>query len=198
MWRHFSLTREPQHEIQQLAVFATESLQDDERDLMNLQPRYRTQNMIYQGILKTPMKINTVAAPMHQTCPKSGGQMSEGAKGTGVRCSCYKCRQKRCSLQLPVESGRMERIDRHIVFECCSPVCYKTLLDNADLYLAYKQMGKCCIISTRWRGQKKEEIIAHLDQSKAEDNCISAQVLKELESNLMERRRRGVKTSRER
>jgi len=62
-----------------------------------------------------------------------------------------------------------------------------------DWCLDYKQMGKCCVLSTGSRDWTKEEIMAYLDWSKAEDDRIEAQVLRELKSNPMETRRRGVK-----
>jgi hypothetical protein len=62
-----------------------------------------------------------------------------------------------------------------------------------DWCLDYKQMGKCCVTSVGSRDWTKEEMMAFLDWSKAEDDRIEAQVSEELGNNLMGSRRRGVK-----
>jgi hypothetical protein len=56
-------------------------------------------------------------------------------------------------------------------------------------YLNWKQIGKLCITPTRSRDWSKEEIIAYLDWSKAEDDRVEAQGAAEMESNLFSNRR---------
>ncbi|KAH7459029.1 hypothetical protein FOMA001_g20358 [Fusarium oxysporum f. sp. matthiolae] len=60
--------------------------------------------------------------------------------------------------------------------------------------LDWKQMGKCCTMPTGSRDWTKEEMIAYLDWSKAEDDRVEAQVAVEMESNPFSSRRglRGV------
>jgi hypothetical protein len=58
--------------------------------------------------------------------------------------------------------------------------------------LDYKQMTKCCITSTGSREWTKEEMMAYLDWSEAEDKRIEAQVAQEMEGNPLGRQRRGV------
>ena len=58
--------------------------------------------------------------------------------------------------------------------------------------LDYKQMSKRCITSTGSREWTKEEMVAYLDWSKAEDKRIEAQVTKEMGDNPLANRRRGV------
>ncbi|RKK50684.1 hypothetical protein BFJ69_g18025, partial [Fusarium oxysporum] len=59
--------------------------------------------------------------------------------------------------------------------------------------LDYKQMSKRCITSTGSREWTKEEMMAYLDWSKAEDERIEAQVAEEMGDNPLANRRRGVK-----
>jgi hypothetical protein len=59
--------------------------------------------------------------------------------------------------------------------------------------LDYKQMNRRCITPAGSRDWTKEEMMAYLDWSAAEDNRIEAQVLKELGPNPMSGGRRGVK-----
>jgi MULE transposase domain/Zinc knuckle len=58
--------------------------------------------------------------------------------------------------------------------------------------LDYKQMTKRCITSTGSREWTKEEMMAYLDWSEAEDKRIEAQVAQEMEGNPLGRQRRGV------
>ena len=55
-------------------------------------------------------------------------------------------------------------------------------------YLDYKQMTKHCRTLTGSREWTKEEMMAYLDWSKAEDNHIEAQVAREMEEGGRERR----------
>ncbi|KAJ3455461.1 hypothetical protein MRS44_016943 [Fusarium solani] len=57
----------------------------------------------------------------------------------------------------------------------------------------YKQMSKRCITSTGSREWTKEEMMAYLDWSKAEDERMEAQVAKEMGDNPLTNKRRGVK-----
>lgn len=59
--------------------------------------------------------------------------------------------------------------------------------------LDYKQMSKRCITSTGSREWTKEEMMAYLDWSKAEEKRIEAQVAKEMGDNPLASGRRGVK-----
>ena len=59
--------------------------------------------------------------------------------------------------------------------------------------LHYKQMSRFCITSTGSRAWTKEEMMAYLDWSKAEDDRIEAQVANEMGQNPLANRRRGVK-----
>jgi hypothetical protein len=54
-------------------------------------------------------------------------------------------------------------------------------------------MSKRCITSTGSREWTKEEMMAYLDWSKAEDERIEAQVAKEMGDNPLTNKRRGVK-----
>jgi hypothetical protein len=67
-----------------------------------------------------------------------------------------------------------------------SKACY-------EWYLDYKQMSKRCVISSRSREWTKEEMMAYLDWSKAEDNRVEARVSKEMGGNPLANRRRGMK-----
>ncbi|KAG6989701.1 PKS-NRPS hybrid synthetase [Fusarium oxysporum f. sp. conglutinans] len=58
--------------------------------------------------------------------------------------------------------------------------------------LDYKQMSKRCITSTGSREWTKEEMMAYLDWSKAEDERIEAQVVKEMGKNPLANKRRGM------
>jgi hypothetical protein len=57
--------------------------------------------------------------------------------------------------------------------------------------LDYKQMTKHCRTSTGSREWTKEEMMAYLDWSEAEDKRIEAQVAREMEGNLG-RQRQGM------
>lgn len=59
--------------------------------------------------------------------------------------------------------------------------------------LDYKQMSKRCITSTGSREWTKEEMMAYLDWSKAEDERIEGQVAEEMGDNPLANTRRGVK-----
>ncbi|KAJ6437525.1 hypothetical protein O9K51_10085 [Purpureocillium lavendulum] len=58
--------------------------------------------------------------------------------------------------------------------------------------LDYKYMGQRCKTSTGARDWTKEEMMAYLDWTEAEDNRVEAQVAAEMESNRWSRRRRGM------
>ncbi|KJZ69936.1 hypothetical protein HIM_10674 [Hirsutella minnesotensis 3608] len=58
--------------------------------------------------------------------------------------------------------------------------------------LDYKQMSKRCITSTGSRNWTKEEMMAYLDWSKAEDERIEAQVAKEMGDNPLANKRKGL------
>jgi hypothetical protein len=58
--------------------------------------------------------------------------------------------------------------------------------------LDYKQMSKRCITLTGSREWTKEEMVAYLDWSKAEDERIEAQVVKEIGKNPLANKRRGM------
>ena len=58
--------------------------------------------------------------------------------------------------------------------------------------LDYKEMGKRCTTSAGSREWTKEEMMAYLDWSKAEDARIDAQVAAELGDNPFGNYRRGV------
>ncbi|EXL39492.1 hypothetical protein FOCG_17893 [Fusarium oxysporum f. sp. radicis-lycopersici 26381] len=62
-----------------------------------------------------------------------------------------------------------------------------------DWCLDYKQMGVRCVSSRGARDWTKEEMMAYLDWSKAEDDRIEAQVLEEVGRDPMRNERRGVK-----
>jgi hypothetical protein len=64
--------------------------------------------------------------------------------------------------------------------------------------LDYKQMGRRCVVPREARDWTKEEMMAYLDWSKAEDDRIEAQVLQELENDPIRNGRRGVKAIRKR
>lgn len=55
--------------------------------------------------------------------------------------------------------------------------------------LDWKQMGKRCTTPTGSRDWTKEEMIAYLDWTKAEDDRVEAQIAGEVESNLLSSRR---------
>jgi hypothetical protein len=55
--------------------------------------------------------------------------------------------------------------------------------------LDWKQMGKLCTTPTGSRDWSKEEMMAYLDWSKAEDDRVEAQVAAEMESNPFSSRR---------
>jgi hypothetical protein len=57
----------------------------------------------------------------------------------------------------------------------------------------YKQMSKRCITPTGSREWTREEMMAYLDWSKAEDERIEAHVAKEMGDNPLTNKRRGVK-----
>ncbi|KAG6980171.1 Misshapen-like kinase 1 [Fusarium oxysporum f. sp. albedinis] len=59
--------------------------------------------------------------------------------------------------------------------------------------LDYKQMSKRCVTSTGSRDWTKEEMMAYLDWSKAEDERVEAQVAEEMGDDPLANRRRGVK-----
>ena len=59
--------------------------------------------------------------------------------------------------------------------------------------LDYKQMSKRCITATGSREWTKEETMAYLDWSKAEDERVEAVVVEELRDNPLASRRRGMK-----
>lgn len=59
--------------------------------------------------------------------------------------------------------------------------------------LDYKQMPALCVTSTGRRSWTKEEMMAYLDWSKAEDERVEAQVVKEMGDNLLANARRDVK-----
>lgn len=59
--------------------------------------------------------------------------------------------------------------------------------------LDYKRMSRRCITLTGSREWTKEEMMAYLDWSKAEDERIEAQVAEEIGDNPLASRRRGVK-----
>jgi hypothetical protein len=59
--------------------------------------------------------------------------------------------------------------------------------------LDYKQMSKSCTTSTGSREWTKEEMMAYLDWTKAEDERIESQVAEEMGDNPLANRRRGVK-----
>lgn len=61
-------------------------------------------------------------------------------------------------------------------------VSYKWCLD-------WKQMGKQCRMLEGSRDWTKEEMMAYLDWSKAEDDCVEAQVAAEMEGNPFSKRR---------
>jgi hypothetical protein len=61
-----------------------------------------------------------------------------------------------------------------------------------DWCLDYKQMKRQCVTSKGPRDWTREEMMAYLDWSSAEDNRIDAMVLAELGANPMETSRRGV------
>jgi hypothetical protein len=58
--------------------------------------------------------------------------------------------------------------------------------------LDYKEMGKHCTTSAGSREWTKEEMMAYLDWSRAEDARIDAQVAEELGDNPLGNYRRGV------
>lgn len=58
--------------------------------------------------------------------------------------------------------------------------------------LDYKYMGQCCKTSTGARDWTKEEMMAYLDWTEAEDNRVEAQVAAEMQSNRWSRGRRGM------
>ncbi|KAJ6436880.1 reverse transcriptase [Purpureocillium lavendulum] len=58
--------------------------------------------------------------------------------------------------------------------------------------LDYKYMGQRCKASTGARDWTKEEMMAYLDWTEAEDNRVEAQVAAEMESNRWSRGRRGM------
>ncbi|KFG84026.1 hypothetical protein MANI_116202 [Metarhizium anisopliae] len=62
-----------------------------------------------------------------------------------------------------------------------------------DWCLDYKQMNKKCSLPAGTRDWTKEEMMAYLDWSKAEDERVEAKVLEEIGSNPMGSTRRGVK-----
>lgn len=59
--------------------------------------------------------------------------------------------------------------------------------------LDYKQMSKRCVTLTGLREWMKEEMMAYLDWSNAEDARVEVQVAKELGDNPLANKRRGVK-----
>lgn len=59
--------------------------------------------------------------------------------------------------------------------------------------LDYKQMSKRCNTSTGSRPWIKEEMMAYLDWSNAEDECVEAQVAKEMADMPLANKRRGMK-----
>ncbi|KAH7462804.1 hypothetical protein FOMA001_g7825 [Fusarium oxysporum f. sp. matthiolae] len=59
--------------------------------------------------------------------------------------------------------------------------------------LDYKQISKRCVTSTGSRDWTKEEMMAYLDWSKAEDERVEAQVAEEMGDDPLANRRRGVK-----
>ena len=59
--------------------------------------------------------------------------------------------------------------------------------------LDYKQMSALCVTSTARRGWTKEEQMAYLDWSRAEDERVEAQVAEELGDNPLANTRRGMK-----
>ena len=59
--------------------------------------------------------------------------------------------------------------------------------------LDYKQMSALCVTSTGRRSWTKEEMMAYLDWSNAEDERVEAQVAKEMGDNPLSNARRGVK-----
>ncbi|OAQ58237.1 transposase-like protein [Purpureocillium lilacinum] len=59
--------------------------------------------------------------------------------------------------------------------------------------LDYKQMSALCVTSTGRRSWTKEEMMAYLDWSNAEDERVEAQVAKEMGDNPLANARRGVK-----
>ncbi|PWI63923.1 hypothetical protein PCL_03006 [Purpureocillium lilacinum] len=59
--------------------------------------------------------------------------------------------------------------------------------------LDYKQMSALCVTSTGRRSWTKEEMMAYLDWSKAEDERVEAQVAEEMGDNPLANARRGVK-----
>jgi len=61
-----------------------------------------------------------------------------------------------------------------------------------DWCLDYKQMTKRCRTSTGFRDWTKEEMMAYLDWSNAEDTRINAQVAQEIDGNPFDTGRRGV------
>jgi len=58
--------------------------------------------------------------------------------------------------------------------------------------LDYKQMAKHCRTSTGLREWTKEEMMAYLDWSEAEDSRIDAQVVTEMGDNPLGSKRRGM------
>ena len=59
--------------------------------------------------------------------------------------------------------------------------------------LDYKQMSKRCVTSSGAREWSKEEMMAYLDWSKAEDDRVEERVAKEMGDNPLANRRRGTK-----
>lgn len=56
-------------------------------------------------------------------------------------------------------------------------------------WLDWKQMGKQCIMQKGYRDWSKEEMMAHLDWSKAEEDRVEALVAAEMEGNPFSKRR---------
>ena len=63
---------------------------------------------------------------------------------------------------------------------------------SSEWCLDYEQITKHCRTSTGSREWTEEEMVAYLDWSKAKDNCIDAQVAREMKGNPLGRERRGV------
>jgi hypothetical protein len=62
-----------------------------------------------------------------------------------------------------------------------------------DWCLDYKQMSRRCVTAAGIREWTKEEMMAYLDWSKAEDERIDAQVAQEMSDNPLGNKRRGMK-----
>ncbi|KAJ6436941.1 hypothetical protein O9K51_10477 [Purpureocillium lavendulum] len=59
--------------------------------------------------------------------------------------------------------------------------------------LDYKQMSKRCVTTTGSRDWTKEEMMAYLDWSRAEDERVEAQIAEEMGNNPLANKRRGMK-----